>query len=82
VYSPRQRVAALGNITTHPEHRGRGHARAVTARLCQHLAESTDHIGLNVKAHNVTAIRCYESLGFEVAAKYDERVATLAALRE
>lgn len=82
VYSPRQRVAALGNITTHPLHRGRGHARAVTARLCQHLAESTDHIGLNVRADNAPAIRCYESLGFEVAAKYDERMATLAALPE
>lgn len=82
VYSPRQRVAALGNIATHPDYRGRGHARAVTARLCRHLGESTDHIGLNVKADNAAAIRCYESLGFEVAAEYDERMATLAALPE
>ncbi len=79
VYSPRQRVAALGNITTHPDHRGRGHARAVTARLCRRLVDSTDHIGLNVKADNAPAIRCYESLGFEVAAEYDERMATLRA---
>jgi ribosomal protein S18 acetylase RimI-like enzyme len=82
VYSPRQRVAALGNITTHPDQRGCGHARAVTARLCRHLADTTDHIGLNVKADNSAAIRCYESLGFEVAAEYDEQLATLAALPE
>ncbi len=80
VHSPSRRVAALGNITTHPDQRGRGHARAVTARLCQHLAQSVDHIGLNVKADNAPAIRCYESLGFEVNAEYDERMLTLAAL--
>lgn len=80
VYSPRQRVAALGNITTHPDHRGRGHARGVTARLCRHLADTTDHIGLNVEADNAAAIRCYESLGFETAAEYDEQMATLRGL--
>ena len=72
VYSPEYRVAALGNITTHPNHRGRGYGRAVSARLCRSLLQSVDHIGLNVKADNRPAIRCYEGLGFEKAAEYGE----------
>jgi GNAT superfamily N-acetyltransferase len=35
VYSPRQRMAALGNIVTHPAARGKGYASRVTARLCR-----------------------------------------------
>jgi RimJ/RimL family protein N-acetyltransferase len=72
VYSPRLRVAALGNIVTRPSHRGKGHASAVTARLCQSLLNEVDHIGLNVQAENRSAIRCYEKLGFDVIACYNE----------
>ena len=32
VYSPEYDVAALGNITTHPDFRGQGLGRKVTAR--------------------------------------------------
>ncbi len=80
VYSPTYRVAALGNITTHPDQRGHGHAAAVTARICRHLMPTVDHIGLNVKSDNLAAIRCYERLGFERSACYDEYSATLAAI--
>lgn len=72
VYSPRYRVAALGNITTHPAFRGRGLAQVVTGRLCQSLLESVDLIGLNVSADNAAAIACYERLGFEQVARYGE----------
>jgi GNAT superfamily N-acetyltransferase len=72
VYSPAQRVAALGNIVTHPAHRGRGHAAAVTARLCAELLKTVDHVGLNVKADNAAAVRCYERLGFRPVAEYEE----------
>jgi RimJ/RimL family protein N-acetyltransferase len=72
VYSRRYRVAALGNITTHPDYRGKGYGRIVTARLCKSLLSDVDHIGLNVKADNVSAIRCYEKLGFEVIGSYGE----------
>ena len=72
VYSPAQRVAALGNIVTHPAHRGRGHAAAVTARLCAEVLKTADHVGLNVKADNTTAVRCYERLGFRPVAGYEE----------
>lgn len=72
VYSEAYRVAALGNITTHPSCRNKGYGRLVAARLCQSLIETVDHIGLNVKADNYSAITCYEKLGFEIIANYGE----------
>jgi len=72
VYSEEYRVAALGNITTHPLHRKQGYGTAVTARLCRSLSAKVDHIGLNVKANNSAAISCYEKLGFNIIASYGE----------
>jgi len=72
VYSETYRVAALGNITTHPAYRSQGHAQQVTARLCQSLSKTVDLIGLNVKADNHSAIACYRKLGFGVVASYNE----------
>ncbi|MEJ7708628.1 MAG: GNAT family N-acetyltransferase [Pyrinomonadaceae bacterium] len=46
------------------EWRGKGLGGKVTARLCQELRQKIDHIGLNVKAGNQSAIGCYERLGF------------------
>ena len=74
VYSERYGVAALGNITTDPDHRNQGYGRTVTARLCQSLSERVDHIGLNVKADNDIAISCYNRLGFEIVASYAEHM--------
>jgi GNAT superfamily N-acetyltransferase len=72
VYSPTYRVASLGNITTDPAYRGHGFGRAVTARLCQSLLKTVDHVGLNVKADNRAAIYLYQQLGFEIVASYGE----------
>jgi ribosomal protein S18 acetylase RimI-like enzyme len=72
VYSEKYKVAALGNIVTHPDYRSKGFGKAVTSRLCQSLFESVDYIGLNVKADNAAAIALYEKLGFETVATYYE----------
>lgn len=72
VFSPRYRVAALGNITTHPACRGRGYAVQVTAHLCRSLEQHVDHIGLNVMADNQAAISCYGRLGFQTIGQYEE----------
>ncbi|MER7585817.1 GNAT family N-acetyltransferase, partial [Kitasatospora sp. NPDC097691] len=74
VHSPVQRVAVLGNVTTHPDARGRGLARACVTALCRHLAATTDHLGLNVRTDNAPAIRLYERLGFTTVATYNELV--------
>jgi predicted GNAT family acetyltransferase len=72
VYSERYKVAALGNVTTHPEFRGQGVATAAVAKLCRELAHTVDNIGLNVKADNPGAIASYKRLGFEIIATYEE----------
>ena len=72
VYSKKYKVAALGNIVTHPDYRGRGFGKTVTAKLCQSLFEHVDNIGLNVKADNVAAVALYEKLGFEIISTYYE----------
>ncbi len=77
IFSHEYRVAALGNIVTDPEYRNRGYAATVTARICKSLLKEIDHIGLNVKADNKGALKCYKKLGFEVIASYGEFVAEL-----
>jgi len=72
VYSAEYKVAALGNIATRPDYRGRRLGQAVTARLCQALAETVDHIALNVRTDNRPAIALYEKLGFEITHTYGE----------
>lgn len=76
VYSVEYQIAALGNITTHPDHRGQGVGTAVTARLCKLLRETVSTIGLNVKADNESALAVYEKLGFEIEAEYNEFMVT------
>jgi predicted GNAT family acetyltransferase len=74
VYSEKYKVAALGNIVTHPDYRGKGFGKAATAGLCQSLSEHVDNIGLNVKADNAAAIALYEKLGFQIVSSYYELV--------
>jgi ribosomal protein S18 acetylase RimI-like enzyme len=72
VYSPQYKVAALGNVTTHPDFRKQGLATQVCAKLCKSLLNNVNYIGLNVKADNQSAISCYEQLGFQQIATYGE----------
>jgi ribosomal protein S18 acetylase RimI-like enzyme len=72
VFSSEYRVAALGNIATHPDYRGRQIACKLTSRLCIDLEKDTDYIGLNVKADNEFAVKCYLKIGFEITGSYDE----------
>lgn len=72
VYSETFKVAALGNIVTHPDYRGKGFGKAVTAGLCRSLFEHVENIGLNVKTDNAAAIALYEKLGFEIVSTYYE----------
>ena len=72
VYSMQYRIAALGNIATHPDFRGRKIAYKLTSYLCNNLKKTVDLIGLNVKSDNIPAIKCYNKIGFEIRSSYDE----------
>jgi ribosomal protein S18 acetylase RimI-like enzyme len=73
VHSPTWGVAALGNVATLPELRGRGLARGACAALCLLLrADGIETIALNVRADNAPAITAYTQLGFELATTYTE----------
>lgn len=74
VFSEQYQVAALGNITTHPEWRGEGLGMQATAKVCQSLIGPVNIIGLNVKTGNFPAIRCYQKLGFEKVYDFKEYV--------
>ncbi|MFC6021556.1 GNAT family N-acetyltransferase [Plantactinospora solaniradicis] len=74
VWSPKYRVSALGNVTTHPRVRGQGLATAAVAALCRRLLDTVDQVTLNVKADNVAAIALYRRLGFTPVAEYGEFV--------
>jgi len=76
VYSPAERVAALGNIAVAPEQRGRGLGTLVVAHVSRSLLAHVDHVGLNVRADNRAAIRCYEWLGFGEVGRYEEHLLT------
>ncbi len=63
--STRYDVAAIGNLVTHPEYRGRGLARRCNSAL---LVEVFKHVGLvtlDVATGNTAAIRTYQHFGFQ-----------------
>lgn len=68
-------AAAIGNIYTRRDQRGRGLGRIVTASVMRELA-GVETVGLNVRADNAPAIRLYESLGFTRHCEFYEAIAT------
>jgi GNAT superfamily N-acetyltransferase len=59
-------VAAVGNVFTHPRHRGQGYGTVTTsAVVADLLARGIRDVILNVSQSNVLAIHIYEKLGFE-----------------
>ena len=67
-------AAAIGNIYTRRDRRGRGLARSVTSAVMHELA-GIETVGLNVRADNAAAIALYESLGFAIHCPFFEAVA-------
>ena len=73
--APDESAAAIGNVYTRRDRRGRGYGRIVTSAVIAELQEFRT-IGLNVKAENLPAIRIYESLGFSRHCEFIEALAT------
>jgi len=77
IVSRTDKLAALGNIVTHPGHRGRGISTRTTAHLCRELArEGIELLALNVERRNTSAMRVYEKLGFVDHCTYVEAFLT------
>ncbi len=72
VHSLSYAVAALGNITTAPEHRRKGLGKATVAALVDTLHQEVDEVALNVHADNHGAIALYRALGFEIHCSFLE----------
>lgn len=75
LYAPGEGAAAIGNVYTRPEARGRGLGRQVTCAVTGELA-GLPTVGLNVRADNAAAIRIYEGLGFRKHCPFFEGLAT------
>ncbi|MCB0112454.1 MAG: GNAT family N-acetyltransferase [Caldilineaceae bacterium] len=69
-------IAAIGNIYTRPDSRGRGHAKAITAAIVSALqADGVHTIVLNVDQRNEKAQALYQKLGFTIHCPFIEGVA-------
>lgn len=66
IVSDHERIAALGNVMTHPDYRGQGLATIATNAVCTELLDGgMELIGLSVSRSNEAAIRVYEKIGFK-----------------
>jgi ribosomal protein S18 acetylase RimI-like enzyme len=66
-------VAAIGNVFTRPDRRGRGLATRASAAVVQAaLEQGIRTIVLNVAMDNEAAIHCYRNLGFDPYCSYYE----------
>ncbi len=68
-------IAALGNVVTHPDERGRGLAKACMGRVLAALFERVPDVALSVPADNETAVRAFTALGFGEKCRILEGVA-------
>ncbi len=75
VVSREARLAVVGNVLTHREHRGRGFAKITTSAVTQELLRSCDAVVLNVRADNAPAIAAYRTLGYHEHCRFAERLA-------
>lgn len=75
VVSSAARLAVVGNVLTHNDYRGRGYATAVTGAVTAELLLSCDHVALNVRADNPSAISAYRHLGYLEHVRFEERLA-------
>jgi ribosomal protein S18 acetylase RimI-like enzyme len=74
VIGPMYGLAAVGNVFTHRDWRGRGFAKMVTSAVTAELLESVDTVVLNVRADNEPALAAYRTLGYQPHTFFEERL--------
>jgi GNAT superfamily N-acetyltransferase len=67
-------LAAVGNVLTHRDHRGRGYAKVVTGAVTQDLLRFCDQVVLNVRLDNAPALAAYRALGYQEHTRFEERL--------
>ena len=72
--APTMGVAAVGNVYTHPAHRGKGYGQLVTSAVTEELLNRDLLVVLNVDEGNTAAVRLYEKLGYRVYCPFVEGV--------
>lgn len=78
VLSESASMAAIGNVFTHPAHRGQGFGRKVSACVISELRKmGIQTIVLNVAKDNYAAVHLYQDLGFQIHCGYYEGLGEL-----
>jgi ribosomal protein S18 acetylase RimI-like enzyme len=75
VISAEAGLAAVGNVMTHPDYRGRGYAKLTTSAVTQELLRTCDEVVLNVRSDNPQAVAAYRALGYRIHNTFEERLA-------
>ena len=64
VIAPEEGVAVVGNVFTHPRHRGRGYATLATGATTAAVLKECADVALTVDPRNIPAVRAYRRLGY------------------
>lgn len=75
VISTASAISVVGNVYTHPRHRGAGLAQAVTSAVTAYLLANCRDVVLSVDPTNVAAVSAYSRLGFTEVARLIEGAA-------
>jgi ribosomal protein S18 acetylase RimI-like enzyme len=74
IVAPTKGLAAVGNVCTYPDHRGKGYATRCTSAVCAELLAMGLSVVLNVAHDNADAIHIYKKLGFRVYCPFVEGI--------
>jgi GNAT superfamily N-acetyltransferase len=70
--APTYGVAAVGNVFTNPDYRGRGYATLCTSAVTKELLSQGMDVILNVQEGNADAIHVYKKLGYHEYCRFIE----------
>ncbi|NIO71103.1 MAG: GNAT family N-acetyltransferase [Anaerolineae bacterium] len=80
--APTYGVAAVGNVFTDPDYRGRGYATLCTSAVTKELLSQGMDVVLNVQEGNADAIHIYEKLGYRQYCRFIEVLGVRKGLGE